>query len=262
MYKFIKSILEKKTEKLANIDSWLGNISDLIMVMLIANHNCTSISFEVAEYDVEQKKEINKYKRSINKRNENTFRINKNKILINSEDINKVKPFIKTRIISAIPPPAYDYDSGNDFYKRFFSNESYPEQILKLFDYFTEQIFNLKLLCPNIYQQVQTYKFRNFILFHNRRAWQKIFSGLVFDKLHSGCIVTDYFTNSEEVISNLSLFNINEKDYSLIEFKDNELKISKAYQNNKLVLLPYLMIWVTNYSTNKLKNDLLYSSFI
>lgn len=255
-----KKIFKKSPEKIADITCLVSDIYDLIMFSLIANHKCSSISFDTAEINYEDIELINKYKRKINKLYRNSFIIRQNEILINNGQIKELKPFIKDKIISAIPPLDYKYDCGEDFHKRFNTKESYTDEVLKLFDYFTEQIYNLQICQPYICHQTQIYQLKDFIRFKNRTAWQKIFTELVFDKLQPESIVTNYFKDIEAIKKNLYLFNFGCKNISLIKIKDDEIKITDVFQKNKLILLPYIMMWITPFTPTKFQLDLIYSS--
>ncbi len=255
----LKKIFEKSSEKIADITFRAGKITDLIMISLMANHSCTSISFDTAEYDDEQIEKINKYKRSINRLYKKSFIIRHNEILIKSDNLKNLKAFIKNQILSAIPPPDYDYANIEDFIKRFTSYESYTDEVLKLFDFFTEQIFKLQAFNLLIEHQLQIYKMKNLITYKNCRGWQKIFTELVFNKLHPESVVTNYFVNAEVIKNNLCLFNFNGRNISLIKVENNEIKINNAYENNQLVLLPYLMCYITNSAPIEFQMQLIYS---
>lgn len=257
-----KKILEKSSEKVADITCLAGDISDLIMVSLIANHKCTSISFDTAEFSDRKIKSIKKYKRKVNRLYKEDFVIQRNNILIKNKNIENVKPFIKERIISAIPPLDFDNNDTEKFFKRYISNESYPDKVLKLFDYFTNQICNFRISYPNPQDKLQLMKFKNLILFENLRGWQKIFTELVFDKLKSESIVTNYFKDAELIKNNSHIFDFNRSSISLIKVEDNEIKITDTYQKNKLIFMPYLMIWITKFMPVTLQLNLIYSSLI
>ncbi len=154
-----------------------------------------------------------------------------------------IKNFLYKDMFRIINPPTLNKTNTRSI------EDNYPDTTKDLFIMFTNTIATMQKCMVSVeelipykdfVEQVNSYMFI--------QGWKQLISELIYNKLKPNDDVTKYFTNvftkaeiaNPNTIKKMILWMEKEKLPSILMVKNDKLLVSSAYENDCMVLLPYI----------------------
>lgn len=176
-----------------------------------------------------------------------------------------IKNFLYKDMFRIINPPTLNKTNTRSI------EDNYPDTTKDLFIMFTNTIATMQKCMVSVeelipykdfVEQVNSYMFI--------QGWKQLISELIYNKLKPNDDVTKYFTNvftkaeiaNPNTIKKMILWMEKEKLPSILMVKNDKLLVSSAYENDCMVLLPYIFCKLDlGYADMHLRDKMVYTCF-
>lgn len=216
------------------------NIQDTIYGYLLANHSLNSINLSDLKMPTHSIRLFKNHQAEINEIAKD-FYITDDKIIVLDTALSSIKLFLFKQLVMLISPKNYfttDIDFAA-FMGRYVTFDSYDKIVKNVFNAMIEKLYNLKIQTATEPDNRVLNIFEDLVAKY-RRPWLNIISDLLNGKLTRYDIVTDYFSETDNLIKYISWMKLTEFP-TIIAVKNKDLIVSNTYFQDNTVLLQYLI---------------------
>lgn len=176
-----------------------------------------------------------------------------------------IKNFLYKDMFRIINPPTLNKTNTRSI------EDNYPDTTKDLFIMFTNTIATMQKCMVSVEELIP---YKDFVEQVNSymliQGWKQLISELIYNKLKPNDDVTKYFTNvftkaeiaNPNTIKKMILWMEKEKLPSILMVKNDKLLVSSAYENDCMVLLPYIFCKLDlGYADMHLRDKMVYTCF-